>query len=196
MVSPATKSSGSDRLLRLESLGSTIDAFHSRGIALGRSSSCQPLSCRALTTSHRMAKLSSTGCPVWVVCRSCPSAAALSSCQRGGGRGGVRQWRKQSIYKKQNTSTQKQGYADCDVSIPSNVGFDPCPLALNSWADDRKRYTATIRRHRAVQQNTPRFYTSARDANWSTQPRTGFRHQLLAVHHTAAFQLDRHRFLT
>ena len=42
------------------------------------------------------------------------------------------------------------------------------------WADDRKRYTATISRHRAVQQNTPRFFTPIRDADWSTQPCTGF----------------------
>ena len=41
-------------------------------------------------------------------------------------------------------------------------------------ADDRKRYTATIWRHCAVQQNTPRFFTPIRDAGWSTQPRTVF----------------------
>ena len=65
------------------------------------------------------------------------------------------------------------------------------------WADDRKRYTATIPRPRAVQQNTPRFLTPIRDADWSTQPRTGFFRQLLAVvHRTAAFQLGCHRFLT
>ena len=42
-----------------------------------------------------------------------------------------------------------------------------------SWANDRKRYTATIPRHRAAQQDTPRFLTPIRDADWSTQPRTG-----------------------
>ena len=63
-------------------------------------------------------------------------------------------------------------------------------------ADHRKRYTATIPHHRAVKQNTHGFFTPIRDADWSTQPRTGFWHQLLAVHHTAAFQLGRHRFLT
>ena len=67
---------------------------------------------------------------------------------------------------------------------------------LYFWADDRKRYTATIPHHRAVQQNTHRFFTPIRDADWSTQPRTGFWHQLLALHHTAAFQLGLHRFLT
>ena len=41
-------------------------------------------------------------------------------------------------------------------------------------ADDRKRYTATIPRHRAVQQNAPRFLTPIRGADWSTQPRTDF----------------------
>lgn len=121
MVSAATKSSGSDRLLRLDSLGSTIDAFHSRGIALGRSSSCQPLSCSALTTSHRMAKLSSTGWPLWVVCRSCPSVAALSSC-RGGSFQAVAQTislQKQMDYEYfWNSSTRKQRYADCYFFIP------------------------------------------------------------------------------
>ena len=63
-------------------------------------------------------------------------------------------------------------------------------------ANDRKGYTATIPRHRAVRQNTPSILTPIRDADWSTQPHTGFGHQLLAVRHTAAFQLDRHRFLT
>ena len=74
MVSAVTKSSGKDRLLRLESLGSIVDVFHNRRIARGISSSCQPPSCKALTTSHRIVKLSSTG---W---RSSPSAAAFSSC--------------------------------------------------------------------------------------------------------------------
>ena len=64
------------------------------------------------------------------------------------------------------------------------------------WADDRKGYTATIPRHRAVQLNTPRFLTPILDADWSTQPRTGFRRQLLAVRRTAASKLGRHRFLT
>ena len=41
-------------------------------------------------------------------------------------------------------------------------------------ADDRKRDIATVPRHRAVQQNTPRFLTPIRDADWSTQRRTGF----------------------
>ena len=62
-------------------------------------------------------------------------------------------------------------------------------------ADDRRRYTATIPRHRAVQQNTPRFLTPIRDADWSTQPRTGFDTKLLAVHGTAASHLGPHRFL-
>ena len=30
---------------------------------------------------------------------------------------------------------------------------------VNVWADDKKRYTATIPHHRAVQQNTARFLT-------------------------------------
>ena len=47
-------------------------------------------------------------------------------------------------------------------------------LYLYFWVDDKKRYTATIPRHRAVQQNTPRFLAPIRDADWSTQPRTGF----------------------
>ena len=33
-------------------------------------------------------------------------------------------------------------------------------------ADDRKRYTPTILRHRAVQQNTPRFLAPIRDPDW------------------------------
>ena len=67
---------------------------------------------------------------------------------------------------------------------------------LHFREDDRKRYTITIPRHRAVQQNTPRFWTPICEADRSTQPRIGFWHQLLAAHHTAAFQLGRHRFLT
>lgn len=82
MVSAVTKSSGNDRLLRLESLGSIVDDFHKRRMARGMSSSCQPLSCKALTTSHRIAKLSSTGCTPWEAWRSSPSAAAFSSCGR------------------------------------------------------------------------------------------------------------------
>lgn len=80
IVSAETKSSGNDRLLRLESLGSIVDFFHKRRIARGMSSSCQPLSCKALTTSHRIAKLSSTGCMPWEAWRSSPSAADFSSC--------------------------------------------------------------------------------------------------------------------
>lgn len=80
IVSAVTKSSGRERLLRLESLGSIVGVFHKRRIARGMSSSCQPLSCKALTTSHRIAKLSSTGCTPWETWRSSPSAAAFSSC--------------------------------------------------------------------------------------------------------------------
>ena len=46
-------------------------------------------------------------------------------------------------------------------------------------SDDRKRYTETIPSHRAVQQNTPRFFIPIRDADWSTQSRTGFDTQTL-----------------
>ena len=43
----------------------------------------------------------------------------------------------------------------------------------NKRADDKKRYTAAILRHHAVLQNTLRFFTPIRYADWSTQPRTG-----------------------
>ena len=45
---------------------------------------------------------------------------------------------------------------------------------ISDRAGDRKRYTATIPRHRVVQQNTPRFLAPIRDADWSTQPPTSF----------------------
>ena len=67
---------------------------------------------------------------------------------------------------------------------------------VEQTAESGTRYIATIPRHRAVQQNTPRILTPIRDADWSAQPRTGCRHQLIAVHHTVACQLGRHRFLT
>lgn len=61
IVCSVTTSSGRDKLLRFASFSSTPGFFHSRGIARGRSSSCQPLSFSVLTTSHRIAKLSSVG---------------------------------------------------------------------------------------------------------------------------------------
>ena len=90
------------------------------------------------------------------------------------------------------------------VGFPHNVGRYPSGGSLFAstccWifhrADDRKRYTAAITRQRAVQQNPPWFLAPIRDADRSTQPRTGFGHQLLAVHRTAAFQVGRRRFLT
>ena len=50
----------------------------------------------------------------------------------------------------------------------------PCDMVSLFGGEDRKRYTATIPRHRAEQQNTLRFLTPIRDADWSTQHRTGF----------------------
>ena len=88
-----------------------------------------------------------------------------------------------------------EGFGFVSVDVYFFCTFLPCDI-LFYWADDRKRYTATIPRHRAVQQNTPRFSTPIRDADWSTQSRTRLWHQLLAVHHAAAFQLGRHHFLT
>ena len=65
------------------------------------------------------------------------------------------------------------------------------------WADTRKRYTATISRHRAVQQNTPRVLTPIRDADWSTQPVAVLDTNVLRyIDRTATSQLGRHRFLT
>ena len=82
-------------------------------------------------------------------------------------------------------------YKICNRHLIRN---DPHNTYTTKRADDRKRYTATIPRHRAAQQNTPIVLTPTGDcAHWSTQPRTGFWHQLLAVHHTPAFQPDRHR---
>ena len=89
----------------------------------------------------------------------------------------------------------------CMSTLRTRTGFCLVGVVVFCVCDQKKgrrqkRYTVTIPRHRAVQQNTHRFSTPIRDADWSTQPRTGFWHPLLAVHRTAASQLGRHRFLT
>ena len=45
---------------------------------------------------------------------------------------------------------------------------------INYWEDNKKRHAATTPRHRAVRQNTTIFLTPIPDADWSTQPGTGF----------------------
>ena len=68
--------------------------------------------------------------------------------------------------------TQLANLSFDEIFKPSNLRSRGWSVFL--WEDDRNRYTATIPCHRAVQQNTPRFLTPIRDADWSTQPRTGF----------------------